>query len=272
MGSSPKVEAPRVDARETTRESIAAQLESLPDVVAAQREFAPQLTQIDLEQLQKALPVLSELGRSLSAADIEFQREQFPETAAAQEQLAGVFGGADLAAERTQAQTSIDDALDEFLSGADPLTSEQRRQFRDDIRTAQIARGQERFGFSASAETRGLEDLRQQQRTANLNARLAGIQARSNLTSQGINTALSTTGRVPVAGGQQINFQPQGQLLNTPTVGQFLSAAQGNQQAALQAAQFNAQQPNPLGSILGSAAGSFTGSAGVFGAAKLFGR
>lgn len=167
-------------ASETTKDAIQAQVESLPEILAAQQEFGPQFTQAELDLakefspqfLQEQLRLQEEFGPQIAEA-LRSQREvETPELAAAQ------------------------DVLTEFLEQENLLTPQEEQKFRADSRAATSVRGLGEGGEAALEEIRGLTALRQQ------------------LKSQRLNVALSTAGRTPVGGSlvQQQNVSP-GQLV-----------------------------------------------------------
>lgn len=232
---------PAPSPRETTREAISAQVESLPDILQAQQEFGPQFTQLQLEQLQQ-------FGPEFAQAALELQQEFGPQI------------GAALRAEQEAAAPELGAAretLTSFLQQPQELSAQERRQAQQDIRGAQQARGLVETGFGAEQELEGLTRLRQELKTRRLNI------------------ALATAGRAPVTGAtqqQQQQFGP-GQLVQNVQPGQIFGLAastfgtQGsifNTQAQLAAA----QQGPGLGGILGGIGGAAIGGlAGGFGTA-----
>lgn len=235
---------PQPTAQETTAESIQAQVSSLPDILAAQQEFGPQFTQLDLEQLQQFGPQFAETLLGL-------QREFGPQiTAALREEQA------QLAPELTAAQG----VLTEFLGQEDLLTPQEERQLQQDVRGAQGVRGFAlESGLGAEQEIEELTRLRQELKTRRLNI------------------ALSTAGRVPIGGQSQ--FQPSqqafgpGQLVQNVAPSQIFGLAGQNfaTQGGIFGAQLSAQGGGAgglLGGIAGGLAGSFLGPIGTAAGSK----
>lgn len=268
--SSPTVEAPQANVQETSREAISAQIEAVPDIFRTQQEFGAQFAGLDVANLQQFLPILGELQRSEEAKNIAFKREQFPTVPGAEAQLSSFLGGQDIGGEQAGIRSDLNAAVEEFLSGEDPLTGAQRRNITEDIRSAQLARGQTQFGFSAVQEARGIEDLRREVRQERLAARLQKANVSNQLNLQTLNTALSTANRVPIGAGQPLNFQQPGQLVQNVSPSNIFGLAGQNLQSQSAQAQIQAQQPTALqsvGSIFGNIAGGFATGAGfgIFG-------
>lgn len=236
MGSSPKIEMPAapaaVDAKETTKEMIQAQIDSLPDILKAQAEYGPQFTALQIEQLQKYAP-------DLLTEQIKLEKE---------------FGGQ--LAEATRAETEIlaperiaaSELLAKYLQEEETLTPEEERLYREDIRSAQSTRGLAESGFGAIDEVRQLTALRQQ------------------LKQQKLNIALSSAGLIPTNPGASINAPQQQQLVQNVSPSDYFDlvassyATQGNifgSQVQGQLGQLNAkvatrgQNMDLAGSIIG---------------------
>jgi len=170
-GGQPEPPAPAPTPTETSREAISAQIEAVPRILETQREFGPQFSQLELEQLQQFGPQFTEtilglqeqFGPQLAEQALEEQRILAPERVAGSQ------------------------ALKEFIeAGPENLTPEEIRDIQQDVRGATAARGLGESGFSAQEELR----------------RLTG--ARQALRSQFLNVALSSAGRLPTtapAGG-----------------------------------------------------------------------
>ena len=174
---------------ETSQEAIQAQIDATPQILATQKEFGPQFTQLDLDQIKQFGPQFAEellslqeqFGPRTAAALREEQRALSPELALAQDELAGFFGQ------------------------EGELSPQEERQFLQDQRASQGVRGFAlESGVGAEAELEGLTRLRQDLKTRRLNI------------------ALSTAGRVPVQG---ISQQQQGQF----GPGQLVSNVNPNQ-------------------------------------------
>ena len=269
MGDSPDIQAPQADVQETSRESIAAQIEAVPEIFRTQQEYGGQFAGLDVANLQKYLPLLGELQRSEASKDIAFQREQFPTVPNAEAQLGGFLGGQDIGGQQQGIRDDLQSAVDEFLSGSDPLTGVQKRNMSEDLRSASLARGQTQFGFDVVNEARGIEDLRREVRQERLGARLQKANVANQLNMQTLNAALSTAGRVPIGAGQQLGFQQPGQLVQNVNPSNVFGLVGQNLQSQSAQAQIQQQQPTALqsvGSIFGSALGGFaTGYGSRFG-------
>ena len=254
MGST-KVEAPPAPvaptAGETTRQAIQGQIESLPDILAAQQEFGPQFAQTNLTQ---QLQDLQQFGPQQAQARLDLQNQFGPQFAEAlrREQEAG---SPELGAART--------ALTDYLSQPDLMTPEEERQAQQDIRSAQNVRGFAlESGVGAQSELEKLTGLRQQ------------------LKERRLNIALSTSGRAPITGNSQFQGQQfgPGQLVQNVTPGNIFGQANSN--FATQANIFGTQSANAqansgggiggqlLGAGLGAFGGAFTGSLGTQGAER----
>ena len=181
---------------ETSAQAIQAQIEATPRILEAQREFGPQFTQLQLEQLQQFGPEVAETLLGL-------QQEFGPQiTAALREEQAA------LAPELTAAQG----VLTEFLGQEDLLTPQEERRLQQDVRAAQGVRGFAlESGLGAEQEIEELTRLRQELKTRRLNI------------------ALSTAGRVPIGGQTQFQPSPQafgpGQLVQNVAPSQIFGLA-----------------------------------------------
>ena len=208
----PSVSAAAPTPEETTQQAIQSQIAATPQILATQREFGPQFTQLELEQLQ-------EFGPQFAQTALDLQKRFGPQI------------GEALRAEQEAAQPELGAArrtLTEFLEQPEELTSEEQRKFTQDLRAAQGVRGFAlESGLGAEDELRQLTELRQSLKTRRLNI------------------ALATAGRAPVTGGtqaQQTSFGP-GQLVQNVTPGQIfgLAASTFGTQAGAQASIFGAQ-------------------------------
>lgn len=171
---------------ETTREAIQAQIESLPEILGAQREFGPQFSEVQLEQLREFGPQFAEVA-------LDLQREFAPEFREVQEALTPEIA----AAQRT---------LTDFLSQTDEEEFQRLKPgVIEDVRNAQSVRGIGDISpLGAVDEAVQIERLRKQ------------------LKDRRLNVALTTAGRLPVnatptvsptagAGGRQLvkNVSPE---------------------------------------------------------------
>jgi|GEM_PF-3100850 len=154
---------------ETSAQAIQAQIDALPKILASQKEFGPQFSELSLEQLRKfgpefaktALDLQSQFGPKYK----EIQDQLNPEVAAAQK------------------------SLTDFLS----QTEEQEYQalrpgLLEDVRAAQSVRG-----IGAISPLGSIDESVQLQRL------------RQSLKDRRVNVALSTAGRVPISGVPQLN-------------------------------------------------------------------
>jgi len=258
----PEVKPQTVNASETSRESIQAQLEAIPQIYQAQSDFGGKFAELDFQNLQQYLPQLADLARGIQEKDIAFQKDQYPEIGAATGKLTDYIQGQDISAQDASVRGDLGSAIDEYLNGEDVFRPEQERQLTESIRSGQLARGQEQFGYSNIEEARGTASLREQLRMDRLNTRLQKVNVENQLNLQALNTSLSTAGRVPVSSGQQVQFQQPGQLIQSTSPSQFFNTALQNQSAQLSASQFNAQQQNPFGQFAGNIVGGFASGFG----------
>jgi hypothetical protein len=234
--SPPTPPPPAPSPSETSAQAIQAQIDALPKQLAAQQEFGPQFSQLDLEQLQRFGPQFAQAGVDLES--------QF---------------GPQLAQATLESQNILDpsrgagsQAIAEFLqAGPDDLSPEDLRQIQQSSRAAAAARGLSESGFSADDEV----------------SRIFG--ARQNLKTRFLNTALSASGRLPAGGGTtaQSGFGGQGQLVQNVSPGTFFGGqASANQLAGsifnTQGSIFGNQLANQPAGIGGLIAGSLAGGVG----------
>ena len=273
MGSRAKAPTPPSPGQ-VAQQTLEAQLAGLPFQLQAERQFGPQFaqTQFDLlerfapQVLEQQLGLQQEFGPQFAEQQVAEREILAPEAIAGQRAVTGFLEGAPT--ERFQEVT--EEALQDFLSGEDPLSEAQRENLQEAIREAQNVRG---FGIASPLgsleEARQLEELRQNVRRQRLETTLgvAGSQlgAAQNLAT----TGLSAAGRVPVGLQQFGAAVPVGgpQLTQQLTPGQFQQAGQFqfgalSQQAAEQNA-LRSQRLGALGGALGGAAGAFFGVPGL---------
>ena len=228
------------DPYDTARESIRAQTDSLPDILAAQEEFGPQFQQ---QQFQQQLQSLQQYAPQEAQARLDLQNQfgpQFAEALRAEQEAASPELGA------------ARGALTDYLNQPDLLNPEEERQAKQDIRGAQNVRGFAlESGAGAQSELEKLTGLRQQ------------------LKERRLNIALSTSGRAPITGGSQFQGQQfgAGQLVQNTNPSQIFGLAQSNfgTQANIFGTQSANAQANSSGGIggqlLGAGLGAFGGSA-----------
>jgi len=213
-GSSPKAPTPPSPAQ-TTRESIQAQIESLPEILSAQKEFGPQFS-------QEALNQLGEFGPQQIEQQLRLQEKFGPQIAEALRAQRAV---------ETPELAAAQDVLNKFLSQENLLTPNEEQQFRADSRAATSVRGLGEGGEAALEEVRGLTALRQQ------------------LKAQRLNIALSTAGRTPIGGSLVGQPQAQNQLVQNVQPSDIFGLVSNN--FAQQSANF--RKASKGGSGLGSA-------------------
>ena len=197
--SVPTLKSPEVVAQE----SIQAQLDALPQIVAAQKQYSPELLQMELDNL-------TEFGPQFMEQQIGLEGEYGPELARVTRESIG-----ELAPERIAGQ----DVISSYLANDALLTPQEEEQFRADHRAASSVRGLGESGEAALDELRQLTGLRQ------------------SLKSQRLNIALSAAGLVPVT-GQQTTQTPNtsvNQLVQnvSPEAFMGLSASRGNNQSSM---------------------------------------
>ena len=230
-------------AEETTREAIQGQVESLPDILAAQQEFGPQFAD---QAFQQQMRDITEFGPQAAEASLALQEQfgpRFAEALRAEQEAASP----ELGASRR--------VLTDYLNQEELLTPEEERKMQQDTRAAQNVRGFAlESGVGAQDELKNMTALRQQ------------------LKERRLNIALSTSGRAPVTGQTQFQgggqFGP-GQLVQNVNPGQIFGLASSNfgTQANIfgtQSANAQANAGGGLGAQLGAGAlGAFGGAFGM---------
>jgi hypothetical protein len=221
-------------AKETSAEAIQAQLNALPQIVSAQRQFGPELTQIQLDSLNR-------FGPQFAQASIALEKQFGPQLAEATLASQNVLD---------PSRSAGSQAIAKYLQGGpDQLTPEEEAKFRGDVRAAQSTRGLAESGFGAQDEFAQLTGLRQQ------------------LKSRYLETALSASGRLPTGGRASVNNASQafgpGMLVQNVDPSSYMSY-QSNLNS------FNAQNQSQgsiggqlLGSIAGAGLGALTGGVGT---------
>jgi len=193
-GDSPQepTPAPAPSASETSREAIQAQIDALPQMLAAQQQYGPQFSQLNLEQLQKYGPEFAQaaldLQRKFGPQFAQIERDLSPELAGAQDTLANYFKGDD------QAEYN---SLQPFLQ--------------EQIRAGQSARGIGTISPLGSIDE---------------SVQLA--QLKQSLKDRRLNVALSTAGRVPIGGMPTVQGQTgTGQLVQNVSPDSIFGYQQG---------------------------------------------
>lgn len=126
---------PSVEA--TSAQSIQAQIDALPKILAAQQQYGPQFTQQFFNETAQFAPQILGLQRQLES-------QYTPELGAAR----GV--------------------LEDYFKQEQEMTPYEERQAKDTFRGAQSARGMAQSGMGAQEELRGLTQLRQQLKSQRL--------------------------------------------------------------------------------------------------------
>ncbi len=188
---------PQPTAQETSAQAIQAQIDALPQILAAQQQYSPQFTQLSLDQLQQFGPQGSQ-----ALLDLENQYgTQYAQALKAEQEAANP--------ELAQARKVLTD----YLGQEEMLTPQEQRQFEQDLRGSQGVRGFAlESGVGAQDELSKLTALRQQ------------------LKERRLNIALSTAGRAPVTGSTQYST-PQtssGQLVQNVDPGSIFGLASNN--------------------------------------------
>lgn len=223
---------------ETTAEAIQAQIESLPKIIAAQREYGPQFSALRLSELK-------EFGPQFAEAALRLQSEYGPQFAEVERGLSPELAGA----QRT---------LADFLAQTDESEYQRLKPgLLEDVRAAHSVRG-----IGDVSPLGSIDEAVQLQRL------------RQSLKDRRLNVALSTAGRVPVSSfptvqgqtgtGQLVqNVDPQSIFAYQQGLNQFNQSIFGTQ-AGMYGTNVNAatarrsQNMDLLGSIIG--AGSTIGS------------
>jgi len=244
----PPTPQPVQNTTETASQSIQAQIDATPDILATQQEFGPQFTQLQLDQLTEFGPQFAEQALQLS--------QDFGGSFAQQvRDEQGI-----LAPERVAGSEAITDFIN---AGAESLSPEEIREIEQSARSAASARGFGSSGFSAEDEILRL------------------FQVRQGLKNRFLDVSLSASGRLPAAGGQTVGNAPQaggpGQLVQNVSPSTFFGgqASQNASNASIFGTQggiFGNQLQNSggFGSIVGGIAGQAAG--GLFGAGGKFGQ
>ena len=244
---------------ETSAEAIQAQIDALPKQLAAQKEYGPQFSELELQQLQEFGPQFAEqaleLQKEYAPQFAEVERELSPELAGAQDTLANFF-------------QQTDDAEYQALKPG----------FVEDVRSAH--------------SQRGLGDI------SPLGSIDEGVQLqrlKQSLKDRRLNMALSTAGRVPISGvptmqgqtgvGQLVqNVDPNSIFNYQSSLNNFNSSIFGTQ-ANMYGTNVNAvtqrrgQNMSMISDISGAAmmaagtavGGALSGGAGCWVASEIFG-
>jgi len=156
---------------ETSAQAIQAQIEALPKILAAQKEFGSQFSEQELRSLKQ-------FGPQFAQTALDLQREFGPQFAEVERLLSPELAGA----QRT---------LADFLNQNDESEFSQLRPgLLEDVRSAQSQRG-----LGAISPLGSIDESVQLQRL------------KQSLKDRRLNVALSTAGRVPISGLPQIQGQ-----------------------------------------------------------------
>jgi len=174
--------APAPSAGETSAQALQAQIDAQPQILAAQKEFGPQFSQLNLEQLQK-------YGPEFAQAALDLQKKFAPQFAAVERDLSPELAGA---------QTT----LANYLSGNDDQEfAALSPGLLDSVRA-----GQSQRGIGAISPLGSIDESVQLQ------------QLKQSLKDRRLNVALSTAGRVPIGGINQVQGQSgTGQVIQGPS-------------------------------------------------------
>lgn len=240
MGST-KIESPSPppappSANETSAQAIQAQIDALPKILAAQQQYGPQFSGLELSQLQQ-------YGPQFAQTALDLQREYGPQFADVERSLSPELAGAQ-------------STLANFLSQTDDKEYESLRPgLIEDVRA-----GQSQRGLGAISPLGSIDESVQLQRL------------RQSLKDRRLNIALSTAGRVPISSMPTVQGQTgTGQLVNNVNPDSIFGYQQGlnNFNASIFGTQANIygnrlqNSGSPMGAILGGLAGSVVGGAGT---------
>ena len=252
-GGSPSAPTPPPAAptpQETSAQAIQAQIDAIPKMLSAQKQYGGQFTELDLENLKKFGPQYAQEGLNLSK---QFG-EQYSEQMLKEQDILD------------PSRSAGSRALAEFLGeGPEGLSEDEVRYLEQSARSAAASRGLVDSGFSAKDEIN----------------RMFG--ARQALKDRFLNVALSASGRLPAAqsGGSTINpgNYSTGQLVQNVSPTEIFGAQASNNAMAssifgtqsniygTQAA-LRGQNMQLVGDIVGGIAGGFGSFAGAGGFAK----
>jgi hypothetical protein len=194
----PTVTAPPVtpSTTETSAQSIQAQIDAIPKILAAQQQYGSQFSQLDLDQMKQFGPQYAEYALGLEK---QFGTQLAEQTRAEQ---------AILAPERIAGSNY----LTNYLTGAEDLTAQEEMQAKQKMRAGQAERGMAFSGQSAADELKALTEMRQ------------------NLKSRKIQTALGVAGQQPAVGGNTVSSPTSfgQQLVQNVTPAQTFGLAASN--------------------------------------------
>ncbi len=232
--SQPQQAAPAAPSvSETSAQAIQSQIDALPKILAAQQQFGPQFSQLEIDQLKQFGPQYAQ-----AALDLE---QQFGTQLAYQTRAEQAI----LAPERIAGS----EYLSAYISGAEDLTPQEEMQAKQQIRAGQAERGMAFAGQSSADELKALTEMRQALKTRK------------------IQTALSVAGQQPATGAGTVNSPTSfgSQLVQNVTPAQTFGLATSNyatganmyNASQLNATQRQGQWLNLTGSLFGGAGTKF---------------
>ena len=239
--TAPQQPPPAPTAGETSAQAIQAQIDALPKILAAQQQYGPQFSEMNLKDLEK-------YGPQFAQAALDLQRTYGPQFAEVERSLSPELAGAQ-------------DTLKRFFADTDESEFNSLKPgLLEDVRAGQSARG-----IGAISPLGSIDEGVQIQRL------------KQSLKDRRLNVALSTAGRVPI--GQMPSIQGQtgtGQLVQNVDPNSIFSYQQSlnnfnasifGTQANLYGNQLSYNKGSGFGSVLGTiaggVAGSFAGGAGA---------
>lgn len=234
---SPPPAAP--SASETSAQAIQSQIDALPKILEAQRQYGSQFSDEQLKSLEQYGPKFAE-------AALKLQEEYGPRFAEIERGLSPELAGA----QKT---------LSSFLNQTDDEEYNALRPgMLEDVRSAQSQRG-----LGAISPLGAIDESVQL------------VRLKQSLKDRRLNVALSTAGRVPISGMPQVQGQTgTGQLVQNVDPQSIFAYQQGlnnfnasifGTQAGMYGQQLQASKGSGFGSVLGTIAGGATGS--LFGGA-----
>ena len=228
-GDSEPTPPPAPSPMETSEQAIQAQIDALPKILEAQKQYGSQFSDQQLSQL-------NEFGPQYAQASLDLSQQ---------------FGG-DFAQQVKDEQDILDpsrsagsDAITKFLeAGPQGLTANEEDDIMRTSRNATASRGLGESGFGALDETVNL------------------FNARQNINSRYLNVGLSAAGRLPAAGGATVGANPASygnQMVQNVSPSQIFGAQSANN--AYNSSIFNTQSQSAAGGGNMGSIGSMAGMA-----------
>ena len=177
-GDQPSTPEPPPSTGETSAEAIQAQIDALPKMLEAQKEYGPQFSEVELKSLK-------EFGPQFAEEALKLQQEYGPQFAEVERSLSPELAGAQ-------------DTLANFFKQTDQGEYESLKPgILEDVRAGHSARG-----IGDISPLGSIDESVQLQRL------------KQSLKERRLNVALSTAGRVPISGVPQLQGQTgTGQLV-----------------------------------------------------------